>query len=81
MSINGLSYERDVRQENPGSDRQAAFKRGWTDADKGAEYIEGTLDELTWHNLGWRLGQLFGETSDESKQEMFEWCKDQQKRG
>lgn len=37
------------------------------------------LTNLTWDNLGYRLGRLFGPTSDELKQELFEWCVAQQK--
>lgn len=78
----------DVRQGNPGSDRQAAFKRGWTaavkdlsDTDESSKYSEGPPpEELTWDNLGYRLGSLFGETDDELRQELFEWCKEKQKR-
>ncbi|MDG5761346.1 hypothetical protein QA600_18610 [Natronococcus sp. A-GB1] len=78
MPDDRLSYSTDIRNEDPTSDHQGAFKRGWRDADKGEEYIEDMHEELTWHNLGWRLGVLFGETSDELKQELFEWCKAQQ---
>ena len=78
----------DVRQANPGSDRQAAFKRGWTaavkdlsDTEESSKYSEGPPPgELTWDNLGYRLGSLFGETDDELRQELFEWCKEKQKR-
>jgi len=78
----------DVRQSDPGSDRQAAFKRGWTaavkDLDEDSEpskYSEGPPPkELTWDNLGYRLGSVFGETDDDLRQEMFEWCKEKQRR-
>ena len=77
----------DVRQANPGGDRQGAFKRGWTAAVKdlsdhgeSSKYSEGPPPEnLTWDNLGYRLGSLFGETDDELRQELFEWCKRKQK--
>lgn len=78
----------DIRQEDPGSDRQGAFKRGWTaavkdlsDTDKSSKYGEGPPPgELTWDNLGYRIGSLFGETDDELRQELFEWCVKKQNR-
>lgn len=78
----------DVRQADPGSDRQGAFKRGWTAAikdlsDNGepSKYSEGPPpEELTWDNLGYRLGSLFGPTDDDLRQELFEWCKEKQAR-
>jgi hypothetical protein len=58
--IDGLEYESDKRQ-NLTDGRRRNFKQGWTRAVEGQEY-EGVLDELTWNNLGWRLGELFGPT-------------------
>lgn len=84
MASNLVNYEDDKRQENPGSDRQGAFKRGWGAAVKGEEEssrynADPELTNLTWDNLGYRLGRLFGPTSGELKQELFEWCVAQQK--
>lgn len=78
-----VDYETDKRQENPGSDRQGAFKRGWGAAVKGEDEssrykADPELTDLTWDNLGYRLGRLFGPTSDELQQELFEWCVEQQ---
>lgn len=83
MSKTLLDYEENQRQENPGSDRQGAFKRGWGAAVKGenesSRYNDDPeLNNLTWDNLGYRLGRLFGDTSDELQQGLFEWCVDQQ---
>jgi hypothetical protein len=69
----------DIRQENPGPDRQGAFKRGWTaavkdlkDNDESSKYSDGPPPEdLTWDNLGYRLGCNFGETDDELQQELL----------
>jgi hypothetical protein len=72
MADNPLSYAADIRDE-PTDGRRSNFKQGWTRAVNDQEY-ESALDELTWNNLGWRLGQLFGETPDELRDEMFEWC-------
>lgn len=78
----------DIRQDDPGSDRQGAFKRGWTaavkdlsDNNKSSKYAEGPPPaKLTWDSLGYRLGSLFGETGDELRQELFEWCVKKQSR-
>jgi hypothetical protein len=78
----------DLRQEDPESDRQGAFKRGWTaavkdltDGEKSSKYSEGPPPEaLTWDNLGYRLGSVFDETDDDLRQELFEWCKRKQQR-
>lgn len=45
---------------------------------EGEIYTEDTLEELTWDNLGWRLGRLFDETSEDLKEEIFNWCKKKQ---
>ena len=79
MPIDLVDHEEDVRQLNPCSDRQGAFKRGWGAAVKGEDQPsryqdDPNLNKLTWDNLGYRLGCLFGETPDDLKQEMFEWC-------
>lgn len=86
MADDPLSYSEDIRKENPGSDRQGAFKRGWTAAVKGEDEAsrysdDPDLDQLTWDNLGCRLGSLFGETSDDQKQDIFDWCKKRQNLG
>ena len=83
MSDDLLNYEEDIRKENPGSGRQRAFKTGWTEAlkddpDKSKYKENPELPNLTWENLGYRLGSLFGETSDELREELFLWCKRQQ---
>jgi hypothetical protein len=78
----------DIRQEDPGSDRQGAFKRGWTaavkdlsDNDNSSKYTEGPPPErLTWDTLGYRFGSLFDETDDDLRQELFEWCVKKQNR-
>jgi hypothetical protein len=33
---------------------------------------------LTWNNLGWRLGYMFGPTSDEMIGAIYDWCVRQQ---
>lgn len=78
MENNPIEYEVDKRKD-PTSGRHANFKQGWTRAVEGKEY-EGVLSELTWNNLGWRLGKIFGDTPDEMRDEMFDWCMKQRSR-
>ncbi|QSG14360.1 Exonuclease III [Halapricum desulfuricans] len=78
-SHNGLSYEDDIRMVDPDANyRRGRFKVGWNKAVDGAEMQDNVLDQLTWENLGWRLGMIFGNTSDELKEELYEWCVEQQ---
>lgn len=78
-----LAPEHDDRQE-PDSGRQGAFKRGWkcgvasrdnrddeSDFEEGCSY-ETLAERLTWWNLGFRLGRLFGETSAGLVDEMYQ---------
>lgn len=56
-----LVYQRDKRRP-PDERRRGQFRAGWEDATKRGEvYSEGTLERLTWRNLGYRLGQSFGD--------------------
>jgi hypothetical protein len=84
MPSNLIEYDEDHRRDGPEPDRQGAFKRGWGAAVKGNDESprygdDPELTNLTWDNLRYRLGRLFGLTSDELKQELFEWCVNQQK--
>ncbi len=71
---------KDVRSTNPNQSdhRRARFKEGWRKAVAGEVYSEETLKELTWDNLGCRLGKQFGEAPDELVDELCEWCVRQQ---
>lgn len=77
-----LSYEEDVRSTNPNETghRRGRFKAGWHKATKGESYGSRALNRLTWDNLGWRLGSLFGETDEDLIDEMYDWCVRQQAR-
>ena len=75
--MDGLTYVKDIRHKDPGALRRREFMKGWKAAVKGSEYTEETLKVLTWNNLGYRLGRLFGETSPEQMEQMYEWCKNQ----
>lgn len=47
----------DVRG-NPDTNRRGQFLAGWHDHSKRNQiYVERTLQQLTWHNLGWRLAR------------------------
>lgn len=79
---------RGIWQDDPGSDRQGAFRRGWITAVKdldneinSSKYFEGPPpDSLTGDNLGYRLRGIFGETDDRMRQELFGWGKRKQQR-
>lgn len=65
----------EVDDRNPSDNyRKARFREGWQNAVTGQAYSSATLKKLTWDNLGYRLGKLFGETSDQLIDEMHEWC-------
>ncbi|WP_338737894.1 endonuclease/exonuclease/phosphatase family protein [Haloplanus salilacus] len=79
QSVSALVYEDDVRTVDPDANyRRGRFKVGWQNAVDGTEMGDDVLRRLTWENLGWRLGTLFGATSEELKDELYEWCADQQ---
>jgi exonuclease III len=78
-SASGLDFEKDVRMTAPEQNyRKGQFKSGWNKAVAGAEMDVEVLKNLTWQNLGWRLGMLFGDTSEELKEDLYEWCVNQQ---
>lgn len=78
--MNELAFVRDVRDTDPDqtAHRLARFREGWRNAVSGRPYTEKTLADLTWENLGYRLGKLFGETSPLLIDLMYEWCVHQQ---
>jgi hypothetical protein len=83
MADDLLSYEEDKRNTNPDSNHLRNFNAGWTEAlkddpDKSKYKENPELTNLTWENLGYRLGSLFEETSPELRKELFKWCKEQQ---
>ena len=46
-------------------DRLREFRAGWRrGANKKSFEDPSTLDSLTWHNLGWRLGWMIGGKKD-----------------
>jgi len=66
-------FEIDERKP-PDNYRRARFLDGWQNAVSGDNYEEQTLRTLTWENLGFRLGKLFGKTAPNFIDEMYEWC-------
>ena len=78
--ICGLSFDSDVRDPNPDAThhRGARFKVGWKRAVNGTDYGEQALRELTWENLGWRLGKLLGPASKKTMNDMYDLCVRQQ---
>lgn len=63
-ALNTLDYAED-RRESPNERRLGQFRVGWKEGVQSEiVYAEGTLRRLTWRNLGYRLGRLFGEELD-----------------
>lgn len=73
-----LAYEEDVRKPLD-SDRERTFHRGWRDAVRDGPYGEETYNQLSWQNLGNRLGCLFGDVPDEMKDELMFWAERQRR--
>lgn len=78
MSI--VSYTHDARDTTPDRDgrRRAQFHMGWRRAVAGEAMQVSALDRLTWQNLGYRLGALFGATTSELIDAHYDWCVRQQ---
>jgi len=62
-----LAYERDDRK-SPDNLRRGQFRAGWF----GTVSEETLKQKLTWHNLGYRMGQHFGPQSDEKINKVFQ---------
>ena len=67
------SFEVDNRQ-TPDQARKREFRKGWEHSlDLEDGYSDKTLKKLTWNNLGYRLGKLFGDTPDKMREELYDW--------
>ena len=69
--ISEMVFKEDVR-ESPSNDKNArrgAFKRGWKQETISESKLE---EELTWHNLGYRLKNKLGNKNDDEINEIFE---------
>jgi len=73
-------FEIDDRDDDPNASghREAEFRKGWKDALGPECYRDDTLRKLTWRNLGYRLGRLYGKTSDEMIGILYDWSVRQQ---
>lgn len=75
-----LTYEGDDRDDPvPDDQKLDVFNQGWlkgVDTDK-EDYGERAHSTLSWHNLGYRLGMLFGSASPKLREEMYYWCVEQ----
>jgi len=72
-----LEFQTDERGTEP-SDRnycETEFRKGWAYAcdSKARPLSAEELRQLRWKNLGYRLGRLFGITSDEMVGTVFDW--------
>jgi hypothetical protein len=78
--MDGLEYVEDSRSVEPNETgyRKGRFRSGWTDAVEGQSYGAGTLETLTWQNLGYRLGKVLGRTSSRLVDDFYDLCVRQQ---
>ncbi len=66
--ISQMVFKEDVR-ESPDNYRRGQFSAGW----KRDTISESKLEEeLTWHNLGYRLKKKLGNKNDDEIDEIFE---------
>ena len=69
--LDSIDFEED-RRRPPDGRRAGRFKAGWRDAaERGRIYGSTTLKELTWTNLGNRLGAELGQATDDEIEEAF----------
>lgn len=75
-----LDFETDVRSKDPDQNahRLSRFRQAYRKGAAGETYGTRTLQRLTWDNLGWRLGKLFGPAEEELIEELYDWCVRQQ---
>ena len=73
-------FEVDERHDDPNDTgrREREFRKGWKAALDREPYKPETPRRLTWHNLGYRLGRLYGPTSDELMGFQYDWAVRQQ---
>ena len=69
----------DIRKTDPNKNqhRKARFREGWHKVTIGKKYTDDTLEDLTWENLGFRLGSIIGSTKDDLINELYDWCVEQ----
>lgn len=78
----GLMYREDQRKP-PDARRRGQFRRGWNRATSGTPMSQRTLEaRLTWNNLGYRAGMVFGPAPDTTIHDAFEvFARDYQREG
>jgi hypothetical protein len=78
--MDGLNFEHDDRSTAPeqSGHRRARFFEGWRKAVGGESFEPETLRKLTWENLGYRLGKLYGPTDEPLIDEIYDWSVRQQ---
>ena len=70
--LKGLAFRKDVRKF-PDNRRRGQFRAGWNKASNGGTISDKKLrSELSWNNLGFRAGQVFGPATATSIDEQFE---------
>lgn len=70
--LSQLEYKEDIRKK-PNSHRRQQFLLGWEEATISQKtYSKSTLKRLTWRNLGYRIGQRFGQRSLEKINQTFD---------
>src|SRR5262245_21509826 len=72
-SMGFMTWKRDDRTARPErrDSRQDVFRAGWPDAVDGIGLRRKRLRRLTWRNLGWRMGRLFGGVDPEFVDRLF----------
>jgi hypothetical protein len=76
-------YKQDPRDTDPNRNAhfKAEFGKGWKKAANGKPMGSGRLEEvLTWHNLGYRLGEILGPTETKLIEGMYDLCVEQKQR-
>lgn len=71
--MDGLEYEED-RRKTPSTGKRRNFVRGWNDAVRGETTYARVLHVLSWQNLGFRLGKIFGETEKDQILKLYDWA-------
>lgn len=74
--MQGLTYTNDIRDTAPDIDRTrlTRFKIVWDRGASGHIYGEDALDELTWENLGNRLGAILKNAPPDLQEELYAVC-------
>jgi hypothetical protein len=60
-------------RNSPDEQRRTRFRVGWEDATvRDKAYSDSSLAKLTWSNLGYRLGKMFGVRAEDEMNEVFD---------